>query len=215
MYNITDPSNVEYVDYINTRDFSEDIAGDVSPEGLAFVGGEKPMLLVGHEVSGTVTVYDLLAKHEDVVISFKDIDNHFAKEAIITVTQAKLFSGVSKSAFAPNKDLTHSQAGLVFNGLAVATNNTFTSPENISSTPVTREEFAVMVYEYLQSNSVTFDTTSTSNYIDDAKISEEAKQAVYALESKGIMTGSNGLFNPTEKLTRGQAAIVFSHLLNY
>ena len=62
MYNITDPTKAKFVDYINTRDFSEDIAGDVSPEGLSFVGGEKPMLLVGHEVSGTVTVFDLLAK---------------------------------------------------------------------------------------------------------------------------------------------------------
>lgn len=64
MYNVTDPSKVEFVDYLNLRDFKEDIAGDVSPEGLAFVDGSNPQLIVGHEVSGTVTVLNLLAKRK-------------------------------------------------------------------------------------------------------------------------------------------------------
>ena len=59
VYDITDPSNVSYVNYINTRDFSEDILGDVSPEGLAFavLSDGTPMLLVAYEVSGTVAAY--------------------------------------------------------------------------------------------------------------------------------------------------------------
>ena len=76
MYNITDPSNVEFVDYLNLRDFNEDIAGDVSPEGMAFVPGENPQLIVGHEVSGTVTVLDLLAKKEAIQQPFMDIEQH-------------------------------------------------------------------------------------------------------------------------------------------
>ena len=59
VYDITDPSNVSYVNYINTRDFSDDIAGDVSPEGLAFavLSDGTPMLLAAYEVSGTVAAY--------------------------------------------------------------------------------------------------------------------------------------------------------------
>ena len=59
VYDITDPSNVSYVNYINTRDFSEDILGDVSPEGLAFavLSDGTPMLLAAYEVSGTVAAY--------------------------------------------------------------------------------------------------------------------------------------------------------------
>lgn len=60
-YNITNPSNATFANYINTRDFSNAISGDVGPEGLAFIPAEdsptkKPLVLVGNEVSGTVAV---------------------------------------------------------------------------------------------------------------------------------------------------------------
>lgn len=63
VYDVTDPENVLYVNYINTRDFSETIKGDVSPEGLSFLMLDgKPMLLAACEVSGTVAAYAVTAK---------------------------------------------------------------------------------------------------------------------------------------------------------
>lgn len=64
LYDITDPKEAKFADYINTRDFSDKIKGDVSPEGLKFVKAEHsptgyPLLLAAHEVSGTVAVYQL------------------------------------------------------------------------------------------------------------------------------------------------------------
>ncbi|MGN0342704.1 MAG: choice-of-anchor I family protein [Roseburia sp.] len=64
VYDITDPASVSYVNYINTRDFSGEINGDVAPEGLAFVppyssGSGKPVLLAACEVSGTVAAYTM------------------------------------------------------------------------------------------------------------------------------------------------------------
>ena len=64
VYDVTTPSEAKFVNYINTRDFSEDIKGDVSPEGLCFVPAEhsvtgKPQLLVANEVSGTVAVMQM------------------------------------------------------------------------------------------------------------------------------------------------------------
>ena len=64
VYDVTDPAGAEYVNYINTRDFSQEIAGDVAPEGLAFIStGESesgsPVLLAACEVSGTVAAYTL------------------------------------------------------------------------------------------------------------------------------------------------------------
>lgn len=63
-FNITDPYNVYYESYINTRDFSDKIAGDVAPEGLVFVPAElsptgKPMVTAAFEVSGTVTMFEV------------------------------------------------------------------------------------------------------------------------------------------------------------
>lgn len=64
VYDITDPSDVTFTDYIISRDYSEDIAGDVAPEGLCFVDAKDsitglPLLLSANEVSGTVAVYSI------------------------------------------------------------------------------------------------------------------------------------------------------------
>jgi len=73
-FDISSPGTLGFVDYINSRDFSvgpeDDIedgslsasaAGDLGPEGIEFVSAvDSPTddaLLVGHEVSGTTTLY--------------------------------------------------------------------------------------------------------------------------------------------------------------
>lgn len=63
-YDITDPNNISFKEYINTRDFSSDMAGDVGPEGMDFITAEDsptgyPLLLVACEVSGTVAVMQI------------------------------------------------------------------------------------------------------------------------------------------------------------
>ena len=61
VYDVTDPENAEYVNYINTRDFNDSLTGDVAPEGLAFaVKGDKIFLLAAFEVSGTAASYELI-----------------------------------------------------------------------------------------------------------------------------------------------------------
>ncbi|RFB15316.1 Ig domain-containing protein [Bacillus sp. HNG] len=68
-YNITAPQNPQFANYINTRDFSQAIAGDVAPEGLEFIAHNEsptgnPLVLVGNEVSGTVSVNEIHVKNE-------------------------------------------------------------------------------------------------------------------------------------------------------
>lgn len=63
VYDITEPENAVFVNYINSREFDEAIKGDVSPEGLCFVSSEdskngKAMLLAACEVSGTLAAYE-------------------------------------------------------------------------------------------------------------------------------------------------------------
>ncbi|MDK8462928.1 choice-of-anchor I family protein [Marinobacter sp. SS13-12] len=71
VYNVTNPQNPEFVQYLNNRDFSvsqadveSGMAGDLGPEGFAFITAEdspngKPMLAVGNEVSGTTTLFGI------------------------------------------------------------------------------------------------------------------------------------------------------------
>lgn len=66
VYDITDPKNARFVTYVNNRDFTAapSAAGDLGPEGLAFVAAAdsptgRPMLAVGNEVSGTTTLFDI------------------------------------------------------------------------------------------------------------------------------------------------------------
>ncbi|MCY7324860.1 MAG: choice-of-anchor I family protein [Microbacteriaceae bacterium] len=76
VYDITTPADSRFVTYINNRDFSVSVedaddqgatlaaAGDLGPEGLAFIPAKEsptgqPMLAVGNEVSGTTTLFSI------------------------------------------------------------------------------------------------------------------------------------------------------------
>ena len=72
-FDVSIPSEPRFVDYVNNRDFSADndavengMAGDLGPEGLVFINEEdspngQPLLVVGNEVSGTTTIYQVNA----------------------------------------------------------------------------------------------------------------------------------------------------------
>jgi len=66
VYDVTDPTQPEFVQYINTRDFSGDAeagtAGDLGPEGVAFISPEESptgeaLLVVAYEVSGSIAIF--------------------------------------------------------------------------------------------------------------------------------------------------------------
>lgn len=69
VYDVSNPHAPEYVQYINDRDFNiipSDLtdAGDLGPEGFRFVSSQdspngKPLLIVGNEVSGTTSIYQV------------------------------------------------------------------------------------------------------------------------------------------------------------
>jgi hypothetical protein len=63
-YDVTDPTKPTFVNYINTREFTSDLGGDNSPEGLDFIPAQqsptgKALLLASFEVGGTVAVYEV------------------------------------------------------------------------------------------------------------------------------------------------------------
>jgi hypothetical protein len=70
---------------------------------------------------------------------------------------------------------------------------------------ITREQMALMIgraYK-LQSNG-----SPTIHFKDEQKISKEALPYIQVLQEKGVMTGSNGRFNPKQSVTREMAAVI-------
>jgi len=64
VYEVTNPTQPAFVQYINTRDFSAAIAGDSGPEGLTFIAASdspngEPLLVVANEVSNTIAVFSV------------------------------------------------------------------------------------------------------------------------------------------------------------
>ena len=66
VYDVTDPSQPTFVQYVNNRDFTgnaeEGTVGDLGPEGILFISAEDspigyPLLVTGNEVSGTTTIF--------------------------------------------------------------------------------------------------------------------------------------------------------------
>ena len=74
VYDVSTPASPIFVQYINSRDFKATTAqiemgqaGDLGPEGLVFIPAKdspnkKPLLVVGHEVSGSTTIYQVNLK---------------------------------------------------------------------------------------------------------------------------------------------------------
>lgn len=67
VYDISDPANSTFIDYIRTD-------GDVGPEGLKFISAEdsptdSPLLAVTSEVSGSLTFYDIDVAQDITLIS--------------------------------------------------------------------------------------------------------------------------------------------------
>ena len=73
VYDITNPYDVKFVQYVNNRTFNGDPAsdttGDLGPEGLHVIPRHKspngyPLLVVGNEVSGSTTIYNIKISFE-------------------------------------------------------------------------------------------------------------------------------------------------------
>jgi hypothetical protein len=64
VYDVTTPAAPSFVTYVNTR---AGAGGDLGPEGLTFVRAtdspsKRPLLIVGHEVSGTTAIFEIVLR---------------------------------------------------------------------------------------------------------------------------------------------------------
>lgn len=170
--------------------------------------------------------------------TFTDIASvAWAHEAINTLAAKGVIAGTSYGIFEPNGNVTREQFAKMlvlatgkYNSSAV---NEFTDiPAGDWSAPyvasakaagfvngigegkfgygrsITREDMAVMIYNVMKANGVTFDDVN-AGFDDYAEISDYAKEAVGSLTAKGIINGiGDNKFAPKATATRAQAALL-------
>ncbi len=80
---------------------------------------------------------------------------------------------------------------------------------------VTRQDMSVMVYRALAVlERLPEGTSDKENFFDDALISDYAKEGVYALQTRGLVSGvGQGLFSPRSEAGRAQAAKLIYNLV--
>lgn len=100
--------------------------------------------------------------------------------------------------------------------LGTSTTETIFSPD----TRMNREQFCVLVYRLFTANELSmtsiYPANITPNIPDKSSISDWALPAVKVLYRCGLISGcSDGNFNPTNSMSRGEACVLLSRILNF
>ena len=113
------------------------------------------------------------------------------------------------------KDVSQGTAGDAMNAVAAQGILTGYQDENFQpEAPVSREEFADVIYRYLQYSRMADPDQEVTPYADEAQVSPAYAQAVAVLHSKNIMVPADGYFRPKEGMTRADAAQVFYRFMH-
>lgn len=170
----------------------------------------------------------------------KDIDNYWGKTAIQYFYDNHYVSGTNGQ-FKPNDNITREGIAAIINNMlgadsAVTTTNFsdvkgrwseraiasmvdkqimngFSDGKFLPTRQITREEFAVIAYNYLSYKGITPPAGAAVKYSDEGKISSWALPAVKSLAESGYMTGANNTFNPKAYVTRGEAVNVLYRII--
>lgn len=148
--------------------------------------------------------------------------NQFSPGA--TMTRAMLahvlanLEGIDREAYAesPFRDVpaglwyTASTAWAFKNGIVSGTGQDSFSPHH----NITREQMAVMLYNYAKFKGYKLPSASTVQFADHDHISAWAKEAVDAIAAAGIISGKpDGSFDPKANATRAEVAAVFARFI--
>ncbi|WP_054740893.1 pectinesterase family protein [Cellulosilyticum ruminicola] len=181
---------------------------------------------------------------EPAKTKFKDVSGHWAAQAITYVSEKGILKGVSTNQFVPNKTMTRAMFASMLYRLAgepvVETNATFkdvkanawytksavwANKEGIikgisadkfaPNQEVTREQMAVMLYNYLKVTNQTLTLSDEAVKFNDVfKVSTWAEDAMSYMKGAGIINGDDkGNCNPKAKATRAEVSVMMHRFI--
>ena len=163
---------------------------------------------------------------------YTDIRNNWAYEAISYVLDRTLLDGTSETTFSPSQPITRTafasalsrMSGEDTDSAQTSANSAQASAETTSAqvssdtASLTRENMAVLLYEYAESIGLTEAAVpsgdkAAATFSDSTKISSSALPAINWVTSLGLMSGkSDNSFSPSGTASRAEAATVLYRL---
>lgn len=190
---------------------------------------------------GNFSVKDAVIAESEQKELFYDIENHWAKQDIISMATSNIISGFSDGSFKPDNKITRAEFAKILSGilkLDYASGDKFTDVtqdkwfapfvysvadygliNGVSDTSfapnsnITREDATVILHRLLLKKGVEFE--ASAEFTDSAEISDYAKNAVLSLANGEIIKGADGRFNPKSNLTRAEAVTLLSRIYGY
>lgn len=229
---------------------------DVKKEGYVLEGWYKESQLINklgdrERLSSATTLYAKWITEEEankVTIPhsslYDDIDYHWARNYIESVSYRGLFNGVSEKMFGPDKTMTRAMVITVLGrlddikltgrktefkdvpsgsyyeeyvawGLENKIINGTSENEFSPNKEITREEMAVMMANYVKYKNYKYELKNI-DFTDKDQIATWALESVKILNNLKIMQGnSDGSYNPKKVATRAEIATVFYNYLNF
>lgn len=147
-----------------------------------------------------------MQRYDFAIAIGKAVDLRVLEETKKTSTTKSIFTDVKRTA----KDYNYLESAVEKEIIKGKTPTTF-DPKGY----LTRQQAATMLVRALGLENKAPDPGYKTDYKDDGKISDYARDAVYVATELGLMSGDNGKFNPKEHLTRSQASAVLVRYLEY
>ncbi|MDR1101360.1 MAG: S-layer homology domain-containing protein [Clostridiales bacterium] len=174
--------------------------------------------------------------------NFSDVNNHWAKEAILDLAERGVINGMSDDSFEPELSITRAQMVTILNKAFPQANQPLKTSSFSDVTPdkwyyseclqaysnglingiwsdylgadepITRVDACVMVTRWIE----IVDGGTATEFVDDASIPEYGKSAVYAMVSSNILNGyPDGSFGAKGNLTRAEGAAICKKTITY
>lgn len=231
----------EYSDIANAKTNSDSTqgGGGGGGGGTGGSGGSS-----GGGFSGGSATTPGTTKQPSATETFTDLANHaWAKDAIYTLKNKGIISGVSDTEFAPANNIKRGDFILILTRM-LGVNNEFT--ENFADVPesayyyraigsakaagiaqgsgenfmpensITRQDLITLAYRAFLAKGYITETTdliSLDTFGDKDSISDYAKTSMASMVKAGIIQGSNGNVNPKGFATRAEVAVMCARLV--